>query len=350
MRQSNKLIIVVIILFSIAVKVFSQNDRHQHKKAKKIETKLDSSQQRPQLNASDTFGIQKIKKDTTNTQNLKIDTVKEKILDAENEIRKNLRLLLALNSSSLDSIKNIVSKKDSAFNLRLDTIVKQTEPEGFWKGFIKDSLYTWLYDTIKKLFSSEKDTSGSLLLRIFTFLGLVARCTLLKYRLKEYFGNEKEINKPNKFRLLISVLSWLILVYSFFSYLHNKHEENLSNIIYNIKQIEKTLNQQINATAHKDYQFYALLKAINKNSNAPEQQLAGYQEIESQLKIQGEIFAKSQKDVENQILELKKRQTDTEKNIINKVKDYSIGGFWIFFLILVIIFARDIRNVIEKNL
>lgn len=345
--KSTALIVVFLtILLSITMTTFSQKKKRHNKKPQKVETKKDTTQKKDTLIRVDTVVIQKVNIDTT--QRLKIDSVNEQISKTKTEIQKQLEILLTLNKSNFDSLNHVLAKRDTAFNLRLDTLVDQTKPEGFWEGFVKNSAYTWLYDTVKNLFTSNKDKSSSFFLRLLTFLAIVARFILLAYRLKEYFSKDKENDKPKKWRLVVSILSWLILVYSFSSYSQNKDEEYLENINDKLKQIEKKGNQQINAVAYTDNQFNSLLQAIDKKTNFPEQQLAEYKQIELQLKAQNENLAKSKKETETQISELKKGQADAEKNIVDKVKDYSTHGFWIFFLTLIIIFSKDIRGFFEK--
>lgn len=340
MRLSNKstalIILFLTILLSITTTTFSQKKKQHHKKRQKVETKK-----------IDTVVIQKTNIETT--QCVKIDSVKDEIIKTKNEIQKQLEILLALNNSNFDSLNHVFAKRDTAFSLKLDTLVDQTKPEGFWKGFFKNSAYTWLYDTITNLFSSNKGKSNSLFLRLLTVSAIIARFFLLYHRLKEYCGNNNN-NKPNKWRIIFSLLSWLILVYSFTSYSQNKEEQYLESIDHKLKQIEKKANQQINSVAYTDNRFNTLLEEIDKKTSLPEQQLAEYKEIGQQLRIQNEIFQKSQKEIKTDISDLKTRQTDAEKNIIDNVKDYSTHGFWILFIIVIIIFSKDIRDLIQKIL
>ena len=352
MRQFTKSVTLVIVflaaLLSMSITAFSQNKKSEQKKLEKKETiSVDTGKkEQAQFKAPDTAEAKKVNSDTTANQSLQTDTV-AKAQEAKDEILKQLHILLDLNKSNLDSIENLINKKDSNLALRLDTIRDQTNT-GFWEGFVTNSVYTWMYDTLTNLFTSNKDASGSFFVRLLTFLAIIARFILLISRLKEYFGAEKRNDKPNKWRLIVSILSWLILVSSFSSYSQNKSEEYLENINDKLKQIEIKANQQINSIANTSNQFDTLLYTIDRKVNSPEQ-LKEYNEIKLELKTQNEALAKSQREIETSISELKIGQANAESNIIDKVKDYSVSGFWILVLILVIIFGSDIRNLLKKD-
>lgn len=260
------------------------------------------------------------------------DSVQRQIAKAQIEIQNQLKILLELNKNNYDSIKHFVTQGDSALKVKLDSFPKVKE-EGFWEGFVKNSIYQWLYDVI---FGDSNGTKISLAGRILTGLSLAVQIVLFLMRVSDYFSSEKDKKKPSWWRLLLSGLSLLMLMYSFFSYSHETQKEDREAINQRLKEIEENGNEQIRAISATDYQFEAIRIAIEK-------QAFPNKRLDSLMETQKQAIIKSQRELTNVLQKMRQEQTKEKEEIVSEVKDYSTHGFWILMLFIVVFFVKDIR-------